>query len=143
MKSRKETRDRVDDGVGLIRCQLSVLRGSAIFSFAAHWLSRQECRDSSLETEIPEHRLFKRFPGKIRIWNAADCALHDAGVGRAEALEGGIPADLVPELHAPADARTKQIGGPGDPGALERMDDNASLIAEDGVVEGNRVISDQ
>lgn len=89
-----------------------------------------------MKAEIPEHGFFKCLPSEIGIGDAADGALDDAGVGRAEALEGGVPADLVPELHAPADARTKQIGGPGDPGALEGMDDNASLIAEDGVVEG-------
>ena len=48
------------------------------------------------EVEVVEHGFFKRFPSKIRIGDAADGSLDDAGVGGAKALEGSIPADLVP-----------------------------------------------
>ena len=48
------------------------------------------------EAEVVEHGFFKRLPGEIRIGDAADGSLDDARVGGAEALEGGIPADLVP-----------------------------------------------
>jgi len=56
-------------------------------------------------------------------------------MGRAEALEGGSPAQAACLFGAAAQAPAKQFGGAGDPGALEGVDGDAGGIAEDGVVE--------
>ena len=111
-------------------------QGRATFSFAVQRLSRQECRDSLLETDVLEHGVLEGLPGEIRIGNATEGSLDDAGVGGTEALEGGFPTDLSPLLDATPDTSAQQIGGPGNPSALEGVDSNAPWIAEDGVVEG-------
>ena len=89
-----------------------------------------------MKAGVLEHRLFKCFPSEIRIGDATDGPLDDAGMGGTEALEGGFSTDLSPLLDATPDTFAQQIGGPGNPSALEGMDDDARGIAEDGVVEG-------
>ena len=90
---------------------------------------------AQVEVQVDEHGVGKGLPGEVGVGDAAHGALGDAGMGGAEALEGGVPAEAGPLIGSAALACAEQFGCPGDPGSLEGVDDDAPWIAEDAVVE--------
>jgi hypothetical protein len=103
-----------------------------------------------LKAEVLEHGFFKCFPSEIGIGDAADGALDDAGVGGAEAIAGALEADGAEAVEFIASEALAGIGrrDTGDPDGAEGVNGrteagDSPTLAEDGVVEGNRVISDQ
>lgn len=88
-----------------------------------------------INPKVLEECRLELFPCGIRIADAADRPLCDAGVGGAKAPEAGVPADLPPLILTTPKASAKQGTGTGDPDTLEGMDYDSLRIAEDGVVE--------
>jgi len=94
-----------------------------------------QCGSALVEEQVHEHGVLKGLPGEIWIGDGAHGTLGDAGMGWAEALECGSPAEAACLFDAAAQAPAQQLGSARNPGALEGVDGDAGGIAEDGVVE--------
>ena len=87
------------------------------------------------EFQVAEHGACECEPGGVGVGDAVHGALGDAGMGGAEAVHGGLPAEEPFLLQAAAGAVAEEAVGAGDPDALEGVNDAAARIAKDGVVE--------
>ena len=88
------------------------------------------------ESQVHEHGILKGLPGEVGVGDAVHGALGDAGMGGAEAVQGGLPAEESFLLQATAVAVAEEAVGAGDPGALEGVDDHASRVVKDSVIKG-------